>query len=48
MELRRLTVKESKRPNLITVLLAIKLHFGFYLFIYMYIYFKEELIKVLL
>lgn len=28
MEMRRLTVKESKRPNLITVLLVIKLHFG--------------------
>jgi len=27
MELRRLTVKESERPNLITVLLVIKLHF---------------------
>lgn len=32
MELRRLTVKESERPNLITVLLVIKLRFGLLFF----------------
>lgn len=39
MELRKLTVKESKRPNLITVLLVIKLHLGLFFFL------KEELMK---
>lgn len=41
MELRSLTVKESERPNLITVLLVIKLHFGLLFFFKK----KEELMK---
>lgn len=50
MELRRLTVKETKRPNLITVLLVIKLHLGLvFWFLVLFVgsgfFFQEELMK---
>lgn len=42
MELRRLTVKEIKRPNLITVLLVIKLHFGLLCFVFFFFFKKRR------